>query len=156
MSTELSSWLEQPYFDDTIVHVTRSDIFALGEVMHEAYEGTIDHHGESLEDAREEIAGTFNGKYGPLVEEACLLIKEGDQIASAIIVTTFKDQILIVFVMTRAIGKGRGFAKKLIKRSLSVLAQNGFKECALYVTVGNEPAVSIYKSLGFKIKEIKE
>ena len=124
---------------------------ALGEVMYEAYLGTIDYDGESKEDAAEEMKGTLAGKYGKPISSACLLIGE-EEVASAIIYTWYEEEKmpLLTFSMTRASEKGKGYAKKLIKESLMRLKEDGYAECCLFVTDGNEPAISIYKKIGFK------
>jgi ribosomal protein S18 acetylase RimI-like enzyme len=54
--------------------------------------------------------------------------------------------------VSRSASKGKGFAKKLLKASLGVLSRAGYEKCCLVVTEGNEPAYSIYKSLGFEVK----
>lgn len=131
--------------------IVPTDTFGLGEVMYEAYKGTIDYGGETKEEAEEEIKGTIEGKYGKLISPACLVVEKSKKIASAIIYSWFEDEKmpLLTFSMTRASEKGKGFAKKLIQESLMRLSEQGYSNCCLVVTEGNEPAISIYKSLGF-------
>ncbi len=133
--------------------ISLSDSKVLGEVMYEAYKGTIDYSDETVEEARTEVEETLKGKYGKTIEDACLLIEENGQVVSAVIFNWFeKKQLpLLTFSMTRASAKGKGHAKNLLKSGLSVLNQAGYSECCLFVTEGNEPAISIYKKLGFQM-----
>jgi GNAT superfamily N-acetyltransferase len=132
--------------------VTMADAPALGEVMYESYKGTIDYSGETLEEARSEIVGTLQGKYGKVIENACLLAEENSVVTSAVIFNWFEKEKmpLLTFTMTRASHKGRGLARKLLNSGLSALAKDGYSECCLVVTEGNEPAISIYRAMGFK------
>lgn len=123
----------------------------LGQVMYEAYKGTIDYDDETVEQAIDEMRGTLNGKYGKLIKDASVYIENNGAIASAIIYCFFEEESmpLLTFSMTRASEKGKGHAKRLIKESLMRLKELGYSLCCLYVTKGNEPAISIYKTIGF-------
>ncbi|MGZ3733280.1 MAG: GNAT family N-acetyltransferase [Parachlamydiaceae bacterium] len=151
MKADLSAWVD--YNDLGFRKIAATDSFALGEVMYEAYKGTIDYEGETLEEARSEIIDTLRGKYGKVIENACLVTEENGFITSAVIFNWFEKENmpLLTFTMTRASHKGKGLAKKLLKSGLAALAKEGYKDCCLVVTDGNEPAVSIYKSLGFEV-----
>lgn len=151
MKCDLSKWNTD--LTPGMRKILLSDSKALGEVMYEAYKGTIDYAGETIEEASKEVEETLNGKYGKIIEDACLLIEEDDQVASALIFNWFEEKQLplLTFSMTRAASKGKGHATNLLKAGLTVLNKAGYTECCLFVTEGNEPAISIYKALGFKI-----
>lgn len=151
MKIDLSSWKSHQIGD--VRKISTEDAFELGTVMYEAYLGTIDYSGETLEEARSEIADTLHGKYGKIIENACLVTEDQGEITSAVIFNWYEKENmpLLTFTMTRSSQKGKGLAKKLLKTGLAVLAKEGYKECCLVVTVGNEPAISIYKSLGFEV-----
>lgn len=133
--------------------ISKSDAEVLGEIMLEAYRGTIDSEGETLEDAIGEVKGTFEGKYGKFLWEVSLMAEVNSVPAAAILFTwSEKDNMpLLAFSMTHAKFKGRGLATELIKTSLGKLSDLNYKECCLVVTDGNEPAMSIYKKIGFEI-----
>ncbi|USN48515.1 MAG: GNAT family N-acetyltransferase [Pseudobdellovibrionaceae bacterium] len=138
--------------DENVQEILLADHVELGHVMYEAYLGTIDYSGESIEEAIEEVNGTLEGKYGKIINEACLQTKVEDEIASAIVCNILEKSGLpmITFAMTKAKFKGKGFSKKLIKEALMRLKDLGYKKCLLFVTDGNEPALSIYKKMGFQ------
>lgn len=70
--------------------------------MLQAYKGTADYDGESLEDSIGEIKGTLEGKYGSLIEQASYVIEENGISAAAVIFTmNEKEKIpLLTFAMT--------------------------------------------------------
>lgn len=151
MKIDLSKWAGHKELG--VRKISNSDNKALGDVMYEAYFGTIDYSGETVAEARTEVEETLNGKYGKVIIDACFLAEENGVITSAIIFNWFEEQSmpLLTFSMTRASFKGKGFAKKLLKAGLASLADSGYTQCCLVVTEGNEPAFSIYKSIGFEI-----
>ena len=151
MKIDLSSW--SSHHESAARKILNSDRPALGEVMYEAYRGTLDYSGETLEESSLEIAQTLDGKYGAIISQACLVVEADGKIASAVIFNWFEREKmpLMTFSMTRDSQKGKGYAKKLIRAGLGVLAREKYSECCLVVTDGNEPALSIYKSLGFRV-----
>jgi GNAT superfamily N-acetyltransferase len=138
----------------TFRQISKIDAEMLGEIMLEAYRGTIDSEGETLEDAIGEIKGTFSGKYGEFLWDASLIAEVDSIPAAAILFTWFEKENmpLLAFSMTHAKYKGRGLASALIKAGLSRLSEKDHKECCLVVTNGNEPAMSIYKKIGFQVQ----
>lgn len=154
LSMKIKLPLQSSISNSNIRLVSESDGEILGHVMLEAYRGTIDSEGETLEDAISEAKGTLNGKYGKFLWNASL-IAEVDSVPAAAILFTWseKDNMpLLAFSMTHAHFKGKGLASELIKAGLAKLFEEGHSECCLVVTEGNEPALSIYKKLGFQVQ----
>jgi hypothetical protein len=52
-----------------------ADAEILGALMDVAYQGTVDHEGESPAQCVEEMRGTLTGKYGPLLDFASFLLE---------------------------------------------------------------------------------
>jgi GNAT superfamily N-acetyltransferase len=123
--------------------------------MFEAYRGTIDDEGETLDDARQEVQRTLSGANGAFLPNCSWLLEEAGAIQSACLVTHFADwqAPLIAFVMTLPTAKGRGMAQELIRRSMNSLLEQGYSRLCLAVTEGNLPAQHIYKTLGFVVEE---
>lgn len=132
--------------------VTSNDVEALGLVMYDAYQGTVDYSGETIDEATAEICETLNAKYGPLISGASLLACEDEIAISAVLFTYFEEHQmpLLTFAMTKSSHKGQGIGKRLLNSGLASLADQGYSECCLYFTHGNEPAISIYRAMGFK------
>jgi GNAT superfamily N-acetyltransferase len=133
-----------------MVAVEMSDKSALAELMLNAYRGTADYEGESLEEAEEEIEALIGGKYGAfLSEHSFARWKEGVMI-SATLITWHECAPLLAFSMTRADFKRRGHAKALIAATAESLAKAGYKSLDLYVTASNRPAIELYRKMGFQ------
>jgi hypothetical protein len=134
--------------------VLNTDYHSLGSLMLEAYRGTIDYEGETLEDSIGEVKGTLEGKYGTLIDSASYVIEMNGTCAAAIFFTlNDKEKIpLLTFAMTHPAFKDKGMSKYLIRKSLNSLLDIGYKECFLVVTEGNQPAQAMYEKMGFKSK----
>lgn len=136
-------------------NLSQGDINSLARLMFEAYQGTIDYQGETLEDAAEEVQDTINGKYGTLLEQCSFVIEDKGQIISACIVTLLEEKgmPLLTFAMTHPSSKNQGMGTFLIKRSISALLNQGYKELFLVVTEGNSIAQHLYEKIGFRVFE---
>jgi ribosomal protein S18 acetylase RimI-like enzyme len=135
-------------------NITHSDYQSLGKLMLEAYKGTIDYEGESLEDSVTEIKGTLEGKYGVFIESASYLI---ENVAAVIFTINGEENLpLLTFAMTHPSFKNKGMSKHLIRKGFNSLLSLGYKECFLVVTDGNQPAQSMYERMGFKLSKTKE
>lgn len=130
--------------------VSLADAEMLGVLMDVAYQGTVDHEGESRAQCVEEIRGTLTGKYGPFLDFASFLIEENGQAVSTALLTLWKEQPLVAFSMTAPGAQGKGYAGFLLKQAISALYAKGYPELFLAVTDANTPAVSLYKKLGFE------
>jgi GNAT superfamily N-acetyltransferase len=129
---------------------------ALAQLMLEAYRGTLDDHGETLDDAHDEVRRTFSAGHGPLLWEASFVIEaDGGSIglASASVITLWRGCPLLAFSLTRPSARRRGLAGALMGASAHALALQGHGRLALVVTRGNTPAERLYEKLGFREPE---
>lgn len=134
--------------------VTEDDADALAELMLEAYRGTIDYNGETIEDARAEIWRVLLDMYGPFQPGCSFVHDEGGALQSASLISTIKQGLsdptpLLVYTMTRPSAQRRGLASALILHSARALAAAGHTRLALVVTAANLPARRVYERLGF-------
>ncbi|MBL9150795.1 MAG: GNAT family N-acetyltransferase [Phycisphaerae bacterium] len=127
-----------------------SDLEGLAALMLDAYRGTIDDEGGTLDLARAEVANVGRGDYGAYMPEASDVAVVGDEIVAATIVTRWRDEPLIAFSMTAATWKRRGLARASLVRALHRLRDLGESRVRLVVTAGNEPAERLYVSLGWE------
>ncbi len=130
--------------------ITAEDTEALAKLMLAAYQGTIDYDGETLEDARREVKGAFQGKVGTFQELSSFAIEEEGRFLSAIIITLWQERPLVAYSMTHPEFKNRGMATFLLKSAINALLTFNYKELYLMVTDGNEPAQHIYEKVGFR------
>jgi hypothetical protein len=77
-------WVVRPVRDD--------DREALAVLMVEAYRGTVDDEGETLEAAREEVRRTFDGDYGPFLPQFSVVAERTDRLAGASLITMRKER----------------------------------------------------------------
>ncbi len=132
-----------------------SDQEALAALMLDAYRGTVDYEGESLDDALREIGHTFSGSYGRFLSD-CSFVFDGEAgLSSACLVTLLNEgkpdeTPLLAFAMTRKCDQRRGLSSALILRSVAALSGLGHPRLSLAVTAANVPARRLYEKLGFR------
>jgi len=137
-------------WDSDLKIIQLEDAADLARLMDVAYQGTIDHEGETIQECEAEMLSTMSGKYGPFVQKASCVIFKDNKAVSACLITIWKDQPLIAFAMTDPDYQGQGLAKHLILKALDQLAKESYESLYLVVTDGNEAAQSLYYKMGFK------
>lgn len=142
-----------PHAAPATAHVFRqptpADAEALAVLMLEAYAGTVDDEGATLEQARDEVRKTFADEYGRYDASVSRVLEIDGALANATIVTSFRDQPLIAFSMTSPAFKRQGLARAGMQQAIAALAAAGATQVQLIVTKANTPAVRLYESLGF-------
>jgi ribosomal protein S18 acetylase RimI-like enzyme len=138
-----------------------SDVEGFANLMWNAYRGTVDDGGESLEDARGEASKTFDGGYGAIDWEASCVVERGGELAAATIVVRdatkwATGEAFIAFSMTSPKWKRQGLARAGMVRALACLSRRGEPRVHLVVTRENRPAVALYESLGFERIDLKQ
>ncbi len=133
-----------------------SDRDALAALMLDAYRGTVDYEGESLEDALQEIDRVCSGSYGRFLSD-CSFVFDGEEgLSSACLVALLNEgkpdeTPLLAFAMTRKRDQRRGLSSALILGSAAALREKGYPRLALVVTADNTPARRLYEKLGFRL-----
>ncbi len=128
------------------------DAPALARLMFDAFLGTTDDIGEPYEATEAEIARTFAGDYGAMLWSASFVAHAAPALplASASVVTLWREAPLLAFSMTAPAAKRSGLAGKLITASAYALRTLGYDQLMLVVTCGNDPAERLYERLGFR------
>ena len=129
---------------------TTADVPTLGRLMYDAYFGTVDYEGESQADACGEIERTLAGEYGPLNFAASQVCEVEGVMLSAALITNWQSAPLLAYSITHPVTQGRGLATACILAACEELRRQGRTELRLVVTVANEPAVRLYRKLGFQ------
>jgi ribosomal protein S18 acetylase RimI-like enzyme len=133
--------------------VERSDAAALGDLMLAAYRGTVDDEGETREDAVAEVERVLAGSYGPFVSDASFVVEGDDGLLGASLVAIWESRPLLLYLVVRPDAKRRGIGTALLVETGNALAAGGHLELDLFVTESNEPAVNLYRKLGFDVVE---
>ena len=131
--------------------IQQSDATALGALMLAAYRGTADDEGESEADAVAEVERTLAGDYGPLLEDCSFVVHEGSRIVGASMVTLWEGDPFLTYVVVHPDMKRRGLGTFLMTTSGNALVTAGYSQLDLFVTEENEPAVTLYRKLGFQV-----
>lgn len=134
--------------DTEIAPLEDADLAGLALLFHEAYRGTPDDEGEGPEEALSEIKATLEGQYGTVLWTACGVIRGGDRLLSACIVTLFMGMPLVTYVVTAPDAQRKGLASRLIRHASAALLTKGYRAVELVVTRGTQ-GESLYRRLGF-------
>lgn len=133
--------------------VTQHDVALIGGLMLEAYRGTIDYEGETLEEAQAQIQREIDGKYGPLLHNNSFVCEIDGVARGAIMISCWHGVPLVTDIMVHPSMKNQGLGTFLLQRSINALWEHGEAELCLYVTDGNANAQHVYTKLGFKTVE---
>jgi predicted N-acetyltransferase YhbS len=135
---------------------TRQDIDALGELMLNAYRGTLDDEGESLEQARDEVRRLFDRSFGPAEAAACTIgERDGEPVCASLCCLWdggghVSAGPLIAYVVTAPAHQGHRLGAAAVWRSLRTLAQAGHEQIYAVISDGNHPSEATFRRLGFE------
>ncbi len=122
----------------------------LAELMLNAYRGTLDDDGETIDDARQEIETYFSGGSGiPLLANS-RLVEEDGRIVSACLASLWQEVPLIAYILTAGGNKRRGLARTLLRACLASLVQAGHQKVRAVITGGNVPSEKLFTLHGFQ------
>src|SRR6266566_5096524 len=101
------------------------------------------------EEWRGYVAGLFKGDSGQFMPDASHVALEGDRIVGAILITHWMGMPLVAELGVAKDRRGRGFGRALLQAAMGRLAGRDELRLALYVTVGNDAAIALYRSMAF-------
>lgn len=128
---------------------TPADQQALAQLTLDAYQGSIDDEGESLEDAVAVIGQLFGGGFGTMLWSCSEVVERAGHVVSATMVTLYAGGPFIAFTLTHPAWQRQGLARGGLQRVMARLAEGDEPVLRLVVTEGN-PAEQLYQSLGFQ------
>ena len=127
-----------------------ADVQAIGQLYYDAYLNTIDHDGETLDEALAEAKRTLGDQYGHFLADCSFVLEGTDGPAAATLVTEESDDTaLLAEVMICPGYRGQGYARPLIQAAMNACLERGFTDMVLMVTLGNVPAEGLYRRMGF-------
>jgi hypothetical protein len=113
--------------------------------MLDAYLGTIDYEGESLEDARTEIDEYFSSN--PILDCSRIIESDGVLVAASLLAMS-EGSPLVAYVMTASSSKRHGLARAVLLDSLACLAGTQHREVFAFITEGNTASERLFEGLG--------
>lgn len=129
------------------------EVLGLTKFLIDVYEGHLEQqfgmHVGSEGEWRGYVGGLFKGDSGRFMPDASYVALEGDRIVGAILVTEWMGMPLVAELGVAKDRRGQGVGRSLLQASMNRLAGLDVPLLALYVTLGNDPAISLYRSLGF-------
>jgi RimJ/RimL family protein N-acetyltransferase len=134
-----------PSPDLAVRTVFPTDLDGLAGLMLDAYRGTIDFEDETYEDAVSEVRSFLDGD--PLLAHSYLAL-DGDEFASAVLVSVYEGEPTIGYVMTRPSYKNQRLARHLVRLAMASLGDEGHTRVALYITEGNTPSERLFAGVG--------
>lgn len=130
-----------------------AEVAGLARFLREVYEGHMEQalglHAGSDEEWQGYVAGVLKGEVGRFMPEASFLVLEGDRIAAVVLLSHWMGSPMVAELGVAQERRGRGLGRGLLEAASTRLEALGESRWALYVTVGNGPAVHLYESLGF-------
>ena len=135
-------------FDSTVVRPEHIQAIAL--LQNRAFQGKLDHVGESLEQSFNDVKKTLDGADGPPIPSATFVSLDGETATAASLVIFWKELPLLAETMTDPEFLRQGRSTFLIRKSMHALKLEGYKELYLVYTDGNTEAESLYKKMGFE------
>ena len=136
-----------PVRPDSLVvrHVDRDDHEALSHLMLDAYKGSVDDEGESIEEARAAIDHYFE----TIVWPHSFVIADDDLPLAMSMVVVVEGVHYIDPVATAAVHKAQGLGRIAVATSLRSLAKSGIAEVGAVITDGNTPSERLFARFGF-------
>lgn len=153
--TEPFELKELPDVPDLILrNLQKTDGKELGKLMYASYLGTVDYEGETLEETLAAAESILEGQYGAIIFDASFIAfqenKHNSAIAASVVTDFEKTGPLLAFSLTHPDFQKKGLAGHLIKLSTNSLNKLNQPNISLVVTSTNQPAVSLYRKLGFE------
>ena len=125
--------------------VAATDRDALARLVLDAYRGTVDDEGETLDDALDAADLWLRLALAP----HSLVLEEHGQMIAASFVVTVDDRAYIDPVVVAASAKRRGLGAAIVSTSIRSLHDVGVVEVGATITDGNVASERLFASLGF-------
>jgi GNAT superfamily N-acetyltransferase len=126
------------------------DADGLARLVLEAYRGTIDDEGESLDDALQFVQDGLSEE--PSLAASWLAL-DGERPVSVLIVRRWKRRPLVHVIATHPDYARRQLASTLLERTLDALASAGETVLDACITQGNTASLSLFTRRGFALVE---
>ncbi len=130
---------------------TPADAEQLAQLMLDAYRGTIDDAGETIDNARDELASYLASVINPPLLACSWLVAQPGQLVAACLICLWGRRAtpLVAYVITRASHKRQALGQLVLGQSLASLRQAGYAEAHAVITDGNLPSERLFGRLGF-------
>ncbi len=129
------------------------EVLGLTKFLMDVYDGHMEQqygiHTGPEDEWRGYVAGLFKGDSGQFMPDASYVALEGDRMVGAILITHWMGMPLVAELGVAKDRRGRGLGRALLQAAMGRLAGRDEPRLALYVTIGNDPAIALYRSMDF-------
>ncbi len=143
--------------DPPAVSMSHPEITDLEDIMRflmGAYEGHIEQtfgmHVGTEEEWRDYVTGIWKGDSGTYLPLASWAVRDPSGVAGVSLAAHWMGSPLLSELGVRKDRRGHGLGRALVVQTMNALVDLAYDRLGLYVTVGNDPAMALYKSLGFR------
>ncbi len=137
-----------------MAHPEITDLEDIMRFLMGAYEGHIEQtfgmHRGTEEEWRDYVTGIWKGDSGTYLPLASWAVRDPSGVAGVSLATHWMGAPLLSELGVRKDRRGKGLGRALVIQTMNALADLAYDRLGLYVTVGNDPAMALYKSLGFR------
>ena len=137
-----------------LAHPEAVDVDEVATFLRAVYEGHLEQqfgmHVGSAEDWTDYVTAIWKGANGTYIPLASWLTRDEAGIAGASLASHWMGAPLLAEIGVRKDRRGQGIARDLLAATTNALVDLGYDRLALYVTIGNDPAIRLYESLGFR------
>lgn len=130
-----------------------AEVLGLTKFLMDVYDGHMEQahgiHTGPEDEWRGYVTGLFKGDSGQYMPDASYVILEGDRIVGAILITHWMGMPLVAELGVAKDRRGKGLGRALLQASMHRLAAREEPRIALYVTIGNDPAIALYRQVDF-------
>ena len=136
-----------------LAHPEATDVDDVASFLMQAYEGHMEqqfgmHVGSTVE-WNDYVTSIWKGENGTYLPLGSWLTRDEGGIAGVALTSQWMGSPLLAEIGVRKDRRGQGVARGLIAATTNALVDLGYDRLALYVTIGNDPAIHLYESLGF-------
>jgi ribosomal protein S18 acetylase RimI-like enzyme len=137
-----------------MAHPEAMDVDEVATFLRAAYEGHLEQqfgmHVGSAEEWTDYVTAIWKGTNGTYIPLASWLVRDDAGIAGASLASHWMGAPLLTEIGVRKDRRGQGIARDLLRATTNALIDLEHDRLALYVTIGNDPAIRLYESLGFR------
>jgi len=135
-------------------HPEATDVDDIAAFLMAAYEGHMEQafgmHVGPPEEWRDYATSIWKGETGTYLPLASWLARDDAGLAAALLTTLWMGTPLVSELAVRKDRRRQGLARALLAATTNALVDLGHDRLALYVTMGNDPAIRLYEDLGFR------
>lgn len=137
-----------------LVPPEEGEVPGITKFLMDVYEGHMEQafglHSGPEEEWRGYVAAIFKGESGQYMPDASYVALDAARIVGAILITHWMGVPLVAELGVAKDRRGTGLGRALLQAAMNRLVGRGESRLALYVTVGNDPAIALYRSTGFE------